>query len=119
MFAKDPLFYDRPFFLERLLTIFVKGDRLVLLPFFLLLIPVFFISPNFGLIIILVFISLRFFFETIYWLLQQFSDKTYRPYDYGLNNLSNNSIYILYQLTSIVSATLFLSLLIFFLKYAR
>lgn len=119
MFAKDSNFYNSPLFIERLLTIFVKGDRLVIYPFVLLIACSYFISPNFSLILLLLFLSLRFFFETIYWLLQQFSHNSYRPFDFGLKNLSNNSIYILYQLTSTISATLFLSLLIYLLKYAN
>jgi len=91
MFAKDSQFYNNPFFLERFLTIFIKGDRLILLPFFLILVPIFYISSN----------------------------NSYRPFDFGLKNLSHNSIYILYQLTSTISATLFLSLLIYLLKYVH
>jgi len=119
MLAEDHNFYNSPLFIERLLTIFVNGDRLVIYPFVLLIACSYFISPNFSLILLLVFLFIRFFFETIYWLLQQFSDKSYRPYDYKLKNLSNNSIYIIYQLTSMVLATIFLSLLIFFLKYVN
>lgn len=119
MFAKDSDFYNSPLFIERLLTIFVKGDRFVIYPFILLVACLYFISPYFSLILLLVFLFLRFFFETIYWLFQQFSSQSYRPFDFGLKNLSNNSIYIIYQLTSTVSATLFLSLLIYILKYVN
>ena len=50
--------------------------------------------------------------ELIYWLLQQFSHKKYRPYDFGFKNLNNNAIYILYQTFAIVGIIGGLSLLV-------
>lgn len=41
----------------------------------------------------------------VYWLLQQFGPKTYRPMDFGLKHVNNEGIYILYQLIATVQAT--------------
>ena len=113
-------FYHNPLFPERLLTIFVKGDRPVIYPFCLLLVLIYFFDPSFTIILGLTFLSLRFAFETIYWFLQQFVGGTYRPFDYGFKSLSNNSIYIVYQLTSTVFSAIFISLLVkYILSYVN
>lgn len=91
-------FFSEPGPLLRLIFIFVKGDMIVLIPLFCLILLSYLISLKFMLIMIGVYIAARHFFEVIYWLLQQFGDHKYRPYDYGLKNLDNNAIYILYQL---------------------
>lgn len=44
--------------------------------------------------------GLRYLVEIFYWLGQQFGAKTYRPEDFGLKQLDNNAIYIIYQLIS-------------------
>jgi hypothetical protein len=49
--------------------------------------------------------------EMIYWLLQQFGTRKYRPYDFGLKNIDNNGIYIMYQLLSLSGTVLGLSLI--------
>lgn len=46
------------------------------------------------------YISVRFFGEMIYWIVEQkkpAKDKTSRPYDFGLAKINNHGIYILYQ----------------------
>jgi len=118
MSTKESDFYDNPIFIERLLTIFVKGDRLVIYPFVLLILFISFFHTNIAILLFLIFITLRFFFETIYWLLQQFVGGKYRPFNYGLKALSNNSIYIIYQLTSTVFASIGIVCFILYLKYA-
>ncbi len=50
-----------------------------------------------------VFFSLRHFGEMVYWFSHQFWEKKYRPYDFGFVHLSNDAIYIIYQLTSLAS----------------
>lgn len=63
------------------------------------------------------FISIRYFTEIIYWLFQQFGPKTYRPYDFGLKKIDNNSIYIIYQIMSVIWTCLGIILIIFALLY--
>lgn len=114
-FISDNWFYSSPNKILRIFTVFIKGDSLIILPFALFALFMIVLSWKLGLLIILIFLSLRFVGEMIYWLLQQFSKKDYRPFDFGFKQLSNNSIYILYQLMSLVWATLSISGLIYFL----
>lgn len=95
-------FFSDPNMFLRCISIFVKGDGIVLIPFFLIVLIISLFSVKVALLTTTIFISVRFTGEMIYWLLQQFGSKTYRPYDYGLSNLSNDAIYIIYQLTSTV-----------------
>ena len=117
-YYKPIYFYDNPIFIERLLTVFVKGDRLVIYPFVLLILFISFFQTNIAILLLIIFVTLRFFFETIYWLLQQFAGGEYRPFDYGLKALSNNSVYIIYQLASTVFASIGIVCFILYLKYA-
>lgn len=78
-------------------SFFIRGDLIVLLPFLILILLIGFFSIRFMLIVLGVYIAVRELGEMIYWLLQQFGDKKYRPYDWGFKNLDNNAIYILYQ----------------------
>lgn len=95
-------FSDIPFLIKVSTTIFVRGDAIVLAPLVAALILSFLVSLKFGLVMIGSFIVIRYFGEMIYWLLQQFYDRKYRPYDMGFKNLNNNAIYILYQTISLV-----------------
>ena len=117
MSNNDATFYQNPLPWEKLFTIFVRGDRLVIYPVLLFSLILFFFNRQYAIVFILVFLSLRFFIEIIYWLFQQFTTGQYRPYDYGLNKLSNNSIYIIYQLTSTFTCAFFLSCLIIYLDH--
>lgn len=117
MFKKDSEFYNNPICFEKFFTVFVKGDRLIIYPAVLLAVALFFINKNLPIIFILSFLTIRYFIEIVYWLLQQFVGGQYRPFDYGLKNLSNNSIYIIYQLTSTVTCSLYLTLLVFYLTH--
>jgi hypothetical protein len=90
----------------KLFTFFVKGDLIVLLPFVILLMLLGFLSLKFMMIMLGVYYAVRNLGEMIYWLLQQFGPKTYRPYDYGFKNLDNNAIYIIYQTMAICATTI-------------
>jgi hypothetical protein len=94
-------FYSEPGVLLRCLLIFIKGDALFILPLVVVILLTTFISLRFMLLILGSFLTLRFFGEMIYWLLQQFGEKEYRPHDLGFTNLKNNEIYILYQTFSL------------------
>lgn len=99
--------------LEKITGVFIKGDRIVLWPFLLLNIGVAIYDYKAGFILFLLFNFLRYIVEMIYWIVKQEGDRTYRPYDFGLTNLNNNSIYIIYQIGSLSIATLSLFLLYF------
>lgn len=99
------------------LQIYVRGDALVLLPFFILLLVIGLFSLKWTALFFCLFLVFRSFGEMIYWLLQQFGEKKYRPYDYGFKKLDNNAIYIIYQLTSLVTLVLSSGLVIFILQY--
>lgn len=99
------------------LQIYIKGDALIITPFLIISSLFYFLNWKFALVITGVFYSLRQIGEMIYWLLQQFSKREYRPYDYGYKNLDNNAIYIIYQLRCLIGATAGISLLIYVLFF--
>ncbi len=112
---KDWFFKEVPFFL-RFIFIYVRGDMIILFPFLLIILIMAFFSWKLALILFLIYAAIRNFGEMIYWLLQQFGEKTYRPRDFGLTNLDNNAIYILYQTFSLAfcAISIFLLVLLFF-----
>lgn len=111
MALNDDWFYKNPpFLIKTFLLTFIWGDSLIMFPLILLTILLAIFSPKIGFIFYLLLVTIRFFIEIFYWLFQQFGPKTYRPYDFGLKKLGNNSIYILYQLGS--TAIVFLSIII-------
>ena len=89
----------------KLFLIFIRGDLLILLPLLILILSVGIFSIRMMFILLGAYISVRFFGEMIYWIMQQFSDRSYRPNDFGLRKLDNNVIYIVYQLISIAGVT--------------
>lgn len=78
-------------------SFFIRGDLFVLLPLLALIFMIGFFSMRFMFILLGVYIAVRELGEMIYWLLQQFGERKYRPYDWGFRSLDNNAIYILYQ----------------------
>lgn len=95
-------FYKRPHPLLRLLLIYVNGDMIFLLPLSIVIVLTAFFSIKISLIAAFSYLTLRSLGEMIYWLLQQFGEKTYRPDNWGFKKLDNNAIYILYQISSLV-----------------
>ncbi len=81
----------------KLLLIFVKGDMIFLLPLVLLITLSYLVSLKLGLLLTGSYISVRFLGEIMYWMGQQFSERKYRPHDFGFKNLDNHAAYILYQ----------------------
>ena len=73
MFKNDATFYQNPLAWERLFTIFVRGDRLVIYPVLLFSLILFFFNRQYALVFILVFLTLRFFIEIIYQLTSTFT----------------------------------------------
>lgn len=105
-------FFDKPNTALRYLLIFVKGDSLVLVPFFFIVLLFGFISLDFMFVMIGLFITFRSMGEMVFWMFQQFGPRTYRPFDFGLTQLDNNAVYIIYQLMGLVGAVLGASLVI-------
>lgn len=58
------------------------------------------------LILVLIFFLFRFLGEMFYWLLQQFHSDNFRPNDFGLKNLPNQNIYIIYQVWNMCQTVL-------------
>ena len=110
-------FYSSPYPFFRIFQIFIKGDALVLLPFGIVMLGFFFFSIRLAIIILGIYLSVRYLGEMIYWLLHQFGEKTYRPYDFGLKELDNNAIYILYQLLAIINITIGMAIIIYAIFY--
>ena len=106
-------FYTETPFALKLLQIYVRGDAVVLLPFLLLLGFIGFFSIRWMVLLFGFFLIFRFLGEMMYWFLQQFGEKTYRPNDFGFKKLDNNAIYILYQLNSLVGLVFSTGLVVF------
>lgn len=99
----------------KVLQIYVRGDALVLIPFFIAILIIGVFSLKWMALLFSLFLVFRSLGEMMYWLLQQFGDKKYRPYDFGFKKLDNNGIYIIYQLTSLITLVLSSGLVIFIL----
>lgn len=110
-------FYSNAPVLAKFLLVYVKGDALVIVPLLIALLFVGFFNIKLGIIALLVFVAIRQIGEMVYWIARQFSEKTYRPNDFGLTKLDTNAIYILYQLFAIVSASIAITLLIYVLFF--
>ena len=101
----------------RLLLIFVNGDLIFLFPLVILIALSYFLSIKIGLFFTGAYVSVRYMGEIIYWLGQQFSDRKYRPYDFGFKNLDNNAVYILYQTSATCGVVLGTALIYFSLLF--
>ena len=112
----DKWFYSKPNLFLRQLHIYVKGDALVIIPIWIFILVTGFFSWKFMLLEIGVFLTLRGLGEMIYWLLQQFGEKEYRP-STSHKKLGNNAIYILYQLSGFRNAFIGIVLALFVLIY--
>lgn len=97
-------FFDEPGTFLRYLLVFVKGDSLVILPFLVIVLLFGFVSIDFMLLLIGLYIAFRGLGEMMFWMLQQFGARSYRPNDFGLKQLDNNAIYIVYQLLGMIGA---------------
>lgn len=89
-------FTDTPWWLKWSL-IFINGDALVFLPLIAVIAIISIYSLRFALIILGIYITIRYLGEMFYWIMQQFGARKYRPYDFGLKNLDNHALYIIYQ----------------------
>ena len=112
----DSWFFADPHPLLRILLIYVKGDAIVLIPIWIVILITGLLSWQFMLLEIGLLLTLRGIGEMVYWLLQQFGDHQYRPYSL-FKNLNNNGVYILYQLSAMASAFFGLCLILFTLLY--
>lgn len=99
----------------KLMQIYILGDALVLVPFYIILLLIGIFSLRWMVLLFGVFLSFRFLGEMFYWLLQQFGERKYRPFDYGFKKLDNKAIYIIYQLKALVGLVLSTGLVIFVL----
>lgn len=109
-------FFEKPHFIFSLLHIYVKGDALIVIPIFLIILITLFFSPVIALLEFGIYLALRGFGEMIYWLLHQFGDRQYRP-DTIFKNLDNNAVYIFYQLTGLFNAFLGTLIVILTIKF--
>jgi len=106
-------FEDLSGYSKNFLLTFVKGDLLILLPLLLVILSLGFFSIRLMLLVLGSYISIRYFAEIFYWLLQQFGIHIYRPYDFGFKDLKNEALYILYQ-TIATSWTIFGLTIVFY-----
>ncbi len=91
-------FKETPWYVKATTLIFIQGDMFYIVPILIAIIASFlFISVKFGALLLGSFITIRFFGEMIYWLMQQFTDRSYCPPKMGFKHLDTNALYILYQ----------------------
>lgn len=95
----------------KLFLFFVRGDLIVLLPFLVIILILGIFSIKFMLIVLGLYISVRYLGEMVYWFSHQFNERSYRPYDFGFKKLDNHAIYILYQTFATVGTVLGISLI--------
>lgn len=98
-------FFSEPGPILKFLHVYIKGDLLGIIPFWVLFIVTAFFSWQFLVLELGLFLCLRGFGEMIYWLFQQFSDRSYRP-STPYKKLDNNAVYIIYQLSGMRNALL-------------
>lgn len=110
-------FTELPFPLK-ILSFFIKGDLIILLPLLISILLLGFLNLRFMLVMLGVYITVRNLGEMIYWFSHQFHERKYRPYDFGFKNLDNHAIYILYQTLSIAGVVFGAGLTIYFFFYA-
>lgn len=116
--SRHIFFRNLPWYFK-IFTVFIYGDLIVLMPFVVLIALSYVISLKVGLILTGLYLAVRYFGEMIYWPLQQFSDRTYRPYDFGFTKLDNHAVYILYQTFAIVLSTSGAAIVLFTLLYVK
>ena len=102
----------------KILLIFIRGDLIILLPLLALILFTGIFSIRIMFILLGVYISVRYLGEMIYWIMQQFFGRSYRPYDFGFRKLDNNAIYILYQTFAIVGTVVGISIIFLSLLYS-
>ena len=110
-------FYSNPHPLLRLLTIYVNGDMLIIIPGLVAIGVLGFFSIKFMLLMYGVFYALRGLGEMMYWFSQQFWLKEYRPDDFGFKKLNNDAIYILYQLMATLTTAVGIGFVCWVLLY--
>lgn len=104
----------------KFLSFFVKGDLIVLLPLVIGILLTGFFSIKLMITMLGVYITVRYLGEMIYWFSHQFSDRRYRPSDFGFKKLDNHAIYILHQTLSIAGVTFGIAIVVFsFLSFSN
>ncbi len=109
-------FFSRPPWWARMLTIYVKGDAIILSFFWIGLIICAFFNLKWSAVALLIFLFLRSFTEINYWLFQQFSSREYRPEDFDFPRLDNHAIYILFQILNLLYCTIYATVLVYLVK---
>jgi hypothetical protein len=101
----------------RFIGIYVLGDAFILVPFLVIFLPIIYLIKGWWGVGVAwcVYMSVRNFIEIIYWLFQQFSDRSYRP-GFPFKDYDNNKVYIVFQLLNTVHAVVYMVLLIFLLR---
>ena len=82
---------------QEIFLVYIRGDLLVLLPLLIIILSIGFFSFDWMFIVLGLFVAVRQLGEMIYWLLHQFGDRKYRPYDFGFAKLDNSAVYVIYQ----------------------
>lgn len=109
-------FYTEMPWWGKILLIYVRGDLFMLFPLLLGIAVIGIFSVKYAILTFGLLVVVRQSGELIYWLLQQFGDRKYRPSDFGFTNLDNSAVYIIYQTFAIVGIVAGLLLVLSILK---
>ncbi len=91
-------FASVPWYVRMTTLIFIKGDAFFIVPIIVGLLLLFLFAPlRYAVMMTGFFLVFRYLGEMIYWLLQQFSARTYCPPRLGFEKLDTHALYILYQ----------------------
>ncbi len=101
----------------KFLSFFIKGDLIFLLPLVIGILLIGFFSVKFMIMMLGVYISVRSLGEMVYWFSHQFSERRYRPSDFGFKKLDNHAIYILHQTGAIGGVVVGIGVVIFSLFF--
>lgn len=107
-----------PWYVRCTTLIFIKGDAIFIAPIIVgLLLLLVFTPLQFAVMMIGFYLLFRYLGEMIYWLLQQFSPRTYCPPRLGFEKLDNHALYIVYQTFALLGMMVGVGLVCFSLLY--
>ncbi len=111
-------FTELPLGLKPLL-VFIRGDMIVLLPLTVSILLTIFISLRFMVMMIGVYVAVRYLGEMIYWFAHQFTERRYRPPDFGFKNLDNHAMYIVYQTHAVAGVVVGCAIFLYAFLYMK
>ena len=111
-------FSSVPWYVRATTLIFIKGDAIFIVPLLIGLVLLYLFTPiRYAVMMTGFYLVFRYLGEMMYWLMQQFSARTYRPPCLGFGKLDNHALYILYQTFALLGMTVGIGLVVWALLY--